>query len=958
MEIVSRMISFIGNSVVRFLTAVTLPLLRLILLFVVREAGERGNYALSGQLHADYDFIVVGAGSGGSVMASRLSEVEGWRVLVVEAGGPPAAETFLPAFVPFFFLPGHDLDWDYNSTPQKHGLKNFENRMARLTQGRVVGGSSSINGLMYVRGNRRDFDHWASLGNAGWDYRSVLPYFIKAENYYGSFLGENGERECVRVSRAMSQGGRPVDVASVVSNRGFGVYEMSTGQEHVQQQEGRAQLTGDADPAVRRSRGTLEVNRGLVDVDNTWHAHRHLTVRRGAKKVISRTVLTKLFNAGVHVKNVGVRTKEMRRIVETTGHQTNKSYSEVVGKGDRHKAKELLQNLYFKDNYVSVDLATPCNCIHQRPSCTMEEDQKLPGCLGRCTAMQWDRGVNGCPALEIYKVCLCRNPGRDISTISEGMVFPEPECHEGMISATPQLHPLRSLGVIPTVDVWAAMGRDFPQDHTCSRHIVVNRSNYGKEVIALCRRTPVNGNVSSIHTTRLASIRQALRGANRVWGYYEQGPIVLEVRDRYRGRSGPLAVTPDSPGPIFKAFVRGGQELGYSMVDYNGPEQMGFAVNQYTVGNGTRASSAESYLRPVTSRPNLHVLHSATVHKIIFDEDKRAVGVRLQYRGKMLTIGARREVIVSSGAIGSPKLLLLSGVGPSTHLQQHRINVVADVPGVGQNFHDHINVYGLTWTVPFGASPQSLGLLATADVFSPSSLHEFIRSRKGPLTQTPLELLNAWVKVSQGGDPSLDRHADFLQWIHSRDRLCLHNTKFFKEHYKEIIGREGFTIRPVLVRPKSRGSVTLLSSDPTRPPAIDPNYLSHPDDVATLVNGIKFSLALGNTTDFARTYRASFFKKPLRGCENLPDGSDQYWACYVRHMASSFLHFAGSCKMAPSSDPLGVVDNRLRVRGVKGLRVVDASVMPSVTSGNTNAPVIMIAEKASDIVKQDWNQLV
>ncbi|XP_063606716.1 glucose dehydrogenase [FAD, quinone]-like [Penaeus indicus] len=620
------MISFIGNSVVRFLTAVTLPLLRLILLFVVREAGERGNYALSGQLHADYDFIVVGAGSGGSVMASRLSEVEGWRVLVVEAGGPPAAETFLPAFVPFFFLPGHDLDWDYTSTPQKHGLKNFENRMARIIQGRVVGGSSSINGLMYVRGNRRDFDHWASLGNAGWDYRSVLPYFIKAEKYHGSFQGES---------------------------------------------------------------------------------------------------------------------------------------------------------------------------------------------------------------------------------------------------------------------------------------------------------------------------------------------------ERYRGRSGPLAVTPDSPGPIFKAFVRGGQELGYSMVDYNGPEQMGFAVNQYTVGNGTRASSAESYLRPVTSRPNLHVLHSATVHKIIFDEDKRAVGVRLQYRGKILKFGARREVIVSSGAIGSPKLLLLSGVGPRTHLQQHQINVVADVPGVGQNFHDHVDVNGLTWTVPFGASPQSLGLLATADIFSPSSLHEFIRSRKGPLTQIPLELFNAWVKVSRGGDPLwTDTQIFFNGFTAGTDfglfypSLWGMDRTFIKEHYKKIVGREGFTIRPVLVRPKSRGSVTLLSSDPTRPPAIDPNYLSHPDDVATLVNGIKFSLALGNTTDFARTYRARFFNKPLRGCEILPDGSDQYWACYVRHMASTFLHFAGSCKMAPSSDPLGVVDNRLRVRGVKGLRVVDASVMPSVTSGNINAPVIMIAEKASDIVKQDWNLLV
>ncbi|XP_042857444.1 oxygen-dependent choline dehydrogenase-like [Penaeus japonicus] len=641
------MINFLGNSVVRFLTAVTLPLLRLVLLLVVQEAGERGSYELRGQLFASYDFIVVGAGSGGSVMASRLSEVEGWRVLVVEAGGPPTAETFLPAFVPAFFLPGHDLDWDYTTTRQKHGLKHFDNQMARPTQGRVVGGSSSINGLMYVRGNRRDFDNWAALGNAGWDYRSVLPYFIKAESYHGDFLGEN---------------------------------------------------------------------------------------------------------------------------------------------------------------------------------------------------------------------------------------------------------------------------------------------------------------------------------------------------ERFRGRSGPLAVTPDSPGPIFKAFVKGGQELGYSLVDYNGPEQIGFAANQYTVGNGTRASTAESYLRPVASRPNLHILHSATVHKasfsisdclrkalacpcvchlIIFDEDKKAVGITLQYRGKMMTIGARREVIVCSGAIGSPKLLLLSGVGPRSHLQQHRINVVADVPGVGKNFHDHINVYGLTWSVPAGDAPQSLSLLSGTDIFSLSALQEFMRSRKGPLTRVSAELLNAWVKVSREGDPLWTDTQIFFNGFSTGSDFGLFypslwgfDRTFFKNYYKEIFGREGFTIRPILVRPKSRGSVTLLSSDPRRPPAIDPNYLSHPDDVATLVNGIKFSLALGNTSDFARLYRAKFFEKALPGCEDQPYGSDRYWACYVRHMASSFLHFAGSCKMAPSSDPLGVVDSRLRVRGVKGLRVVDASVMPAVTSGNTNAPVIMIAEKASDMIKEDWNQLI
>ncbi|XP_063606725.1 glucose dehydrogenase [FAD, quinone]-like [Penaeus indicus] len=897
----SRMISVIGNSVVRFLTAVTLPLLRLILLFVVREAGERGNYALSGQLHADYDFIVVGAGSGGSVMASRLSEVEGWRVLVVEAGGPPPAETFLPAFVPFFFLPGHDLDWDYNSTPQKHGLKNFENRMARLPQGRVIGGTSSINGLMYVRGNRRDFDHWASLGNAGWDYRSVLPYFIKAENYYGSFLGEN---DIALMTDSL---------ALVRSTRYSAFLKEKVRCIHTPRSTGRLLLL----VLEENSHASLFASARGQWAKTFWNACQsalsvfHLGFGRGT----SAEPASMRFEGPPDQMNLNgkrLSPHHPKTISPQRGREVNFEVVPVAG----WEGSVLSSSSYYDRGTGSACVGVnPCHPKAVSPQRgkrspadfqgSIYSPQKQPpkGWFTTGSALSpfsfvaimdelTDGPWKGAPWSRMFAddIVLCSD--------SRG------ECYEGMISATPQdytvPHPLKSPDVIPTVGVWAAMGRDFPRSYLQS----------------------------------------------------------------YRGRSGPLAVTPDSPGPIFKAFVRGGQELGYSMVDYNGPEQMGFAVNQYTVGNGTRVSSAEGYLRPVTSRPNLHVLHSATVHKIIFDEDKRAVGVRLQYRGKMLTIGARREVIVSSGAIGSPKLLLLSGVGPRTHLQQHRINVVADVPGVGQNFHDHVDVNGLTWTVPFGASPQSLGLLATTDVFSPSSLHEFIKSRKGPLTRIPLEVFNAWVKVSRGGDPLwTDTQIFFNGFTAGTDfglfypSLWGMDRTFSKEYYKEIFGREGFTIRPVLVRPKSRGSVTLLSSDPTRPPAIDPNYLSHPDDVATLVNGIKFSLALGNTTEFARTYRASFFNKPLRGCENLPDGSDQYWACYVRHMASTFLHYVGSCKMAPSSDPLGVVDNRLRVRGVKGLRVVDASVMPSVTSGNTYAPVIMIAEKASDIVKQDWNQL-
>ncbi|XP_042210222.1 glucose dehydrogenase [FAD, quinone]-like [Homarus americanus] len=171
----------------------------------------------------------------------------------------------------------------------------------------------------------------------------------------------------------------------------------------------------------------------------------------------------------------------------------------------------------------------------------------------------------------------------------------------------------------------------------------------------------------------------------------------------------------------------------------------------------------------------------------------------------------------------------------------------------------------------------------------------------------------------------------------------------------DIYGRDGFTIRPILLRPKSRGSITLKSNNPKDAPNIDPRLLSHPDDVTTLVEGIKLALRLGNTSDFVNNLDAKFYDKPLPECRGEAYGSDAYWTCYVRHMSSAFYHLCGGCKMAPASDPYSVVDNKLKVRGVFGLRVVGAPIMPAVTSGNTNVPVVMIAEKASDIIKQDWN---
>nr|XP_053644922.1 glucose dehydrogenase [FAD, quinone]-like isoform X2 [Cherax quadricarinatus] len=435
------------------------------------------------------------------------------------------------------------------------------------------------------------------------------------------------------------------------------------------------------------------------------------------------------------------------------------------------------------------------------------------------------------------------------------------------------------------------------------------------------------------------------------------GPLMSST-EKYYGRSGPLGVIPGLSGSLQQAFIQGGRELGYPSNDPNGPEQIGFPTHGlFTVRDGVRSSTSEAYLRPASSRPNLHILHSATVLQVVFDNNKRAAGVKLEYKGKVMTIGARKEVVLSAGAIRSPHLLLVSGVGPQDHLQHHKVTMVADVPGVGQNLHDHVSVNGLSWTTRKGLSSSTIIRSA-----SPSSLKQYIANRSGPMAAPSENMHNAWVKVRPDGDPlwpdtqiiitpiSLAYDNGFV----SPAVFGLDDQKF-RNYLHEIYGRDGFSMTPILVHPKSRGSITLKSSDPTYLPIINPNYLSHPDDINTLVNGIKLILALGNTSAFVNDFQAKFFDKPLPECAGEASNSNAYWACYVTHMATTYVHVAGTCKMAPPSDPLGVVDTHLRVRGVSGLRVVDASIMPSSVSGNTNGPTIMIAEKAADIIKEDWN---
>ncbi|CAL4093970.1 unnamed protein product, partial [Meganyctiphanes norvegica] len=617
----SRSLRIFGRAIMsQDLSVIPLALLRLLILSIVRETGQ-GGYDSSFRFQPDnprYDFIVVGSGSAGSVIAARLAEV-GWRVLLLEAGGPPTPENFIPALSPGpAYIMSTGLDWGTYIVPQKHAMFGYQNNQTRLIRGFVAGGTSTINGMMYVRGNRRDYDHWAELGNPGWDYDTVLKYFKKSEDYRG--------------------------------------------------------------------------------------------------KVTSST----------------------------------RAY----------------------------------------------------------------HGVGG-PATVVNKQ-------------------------------------------------WSA--------------------------------------------------------------------------------------------PIAQGFLKAGQELGYNIIDANAASQIGFMSVDLTIRNGLRWGSADAFLRPANKRDNLHVILNAIVTQIKFDENKRAVAVEFEHKGRIRKnyAIAEREIIVSAGAIGSPQLLMVSGVGPKQHLQQHGIPVVSNLPGVGSNLQDHIMVYGPTWTIKHGTgSNQSL-------FTDPRNFKNYKKNRQGPYT-TPIGVeANAWIEsphdpewpelqilmmsTNVGSDGGLvvgPKYANFKESL-------------FQEYFGDLFGKDGANIMPTLSRPKSRGTVRLRSKDVKVHPLVDPNYLSHSDDVKTLIQGIKFALKIGNTAAIKNDFQARFNSKLLPGCKHHTPWSDKYWECFIRHMASSNYHPAGTCKMGPSSDAYSVVDHRLKVRGVSGLRIVDNSIMPTINAGNTHAPAVMIAERAADLIKEDW----
>ena len=412
---------------------------------------------------------------------------------------------------------------------------------------------------------------------------------------------------------------------------------------------------------------------------------------------------------------------------------------------------------------------------------------------------------------------------------------------------------------------------------------------------------------------------------NEVLPYFKRAEDNARGADAFHGKGGPLHVqdltSPNTLGPI---FVEAGRQAGFAVnPDFNGASQEGVGVYQVTHKNGERWSAAKGYLTPNLSRSNLQVFTGALTSRILL-KDKRATGVEFVHQAQTKQLLARKEVLLSAGAFGSPQILMLSGIGPRQHLVDMGIALVHDLPGVGENLHDHLDivqqVHAPALTQSIGITPGGLWTLI-------KGIFEWRDKRTGPLTSNVAEA-GGFIKSSPAEKtPDLQFHFVVAK---------------LENHGRTTVFGHGYSCHVCVLRPKSRGTVRLANKDPAAAPLIDPNFLGERDDVDRLMAGFKIMRKVLGQPALAQ----------LGGNEVAASSgatTDAQIEQFIRTKADTIYHPVGTCRMGAS--PMDVVDSELRVHGIAGLRVVDASVMPQLVSGNTNGPTIMIAEKAADLIK-------
>lgn len=453
---------------------------------------------------------------------------------------------------------------------------------------------------------------------------------------------------------------------------------------------------------------------------------------------------------------------------------------------------------------------------------------------------------------------------------------------------------------------------------------------------------------------------------NEGWGYEDVLPYFKEIETaniahidpEYRGTNGEMSVMyAPYRSALTDFFVAAAAQVGHNLVDYNAESQLGYSYMQANLQKGRRHSAASAFIHPIyNKRKNLHIVTSAMVTKVLIDEDtKTAIGVTFDRDGQSYSVYAKKEVIISAGALRSPQLLMLSGIGPSNQLEALDIKVIKDLP-VGKRFYDHQAFTGLIFTTNTTNLSLHLKRLGVLEIL------EFIEG-KGQLT-SPVNI-EAVLYGKREDSPLHPDQPDYELLLMAGSLASdldtnlapIFNVKksFYKDFFKplESTSLDQFTILVHQMRPQSFGNIRLRDSNVYSHPLFYHNFLTNPDDVEAQLAGVKAGIKIGESS-IMKSIGAKIYRKQMPGCEHYEFGSDDYWRCAIRVASVGTHHYTGTCRMGPEDSDQSVVDDKLRVHGIKRLRVIDNSIIPSMVCAHTHAPALMIGAKGADIVKQFW----